>query len=157
MKNTLLLIVLLIPALATADNTITFTGDVDVSDTLTVDGDIKAGKDIKFSDGTKQSTAADNFPSGTIVLTLNSSCPDGWNDIDDSLKGRFVVITPDGGTVKGTVGDSMDDLSTPQHTHKIDESTRYGGGSRTASRADETDEASDGWLPYVQLNACVKQ
>jgi len=127
---------------------------------LDVDGHIGA-HGINFEDGTDQKTAADIFPSGAVIFMMSSTCPDHWSAIDSEKMGRFVVITPEGGTTpyRGG-GDPLTDKQAPTHTHPIHTSKTYendnSSGSRTAANASPTENNSES-LPYLQLYACVKQ
>jgi hypothetical protein len=127
---------------------------------LDVDGQIRT-KSLTFHDGSTQNTAADNFPSQTVIFMLSDTCPDGWSIISDDYMGRFVVITPKSGETPWTNdADPLKDKNPPTHTHNIYTSKHYeydgDSGSRTASNTSVSDENNED-LPYLQLHACVKK
>jgi hypothetical protein len=80
--------------------------------------------------------------SGSILLIDAGSCPTGFTEVT-AARGRFVVGTPNGGTVAGTAGSAMTDLQNPSvtptftgsalSTHQHAESWAAQNGPRSAA------------------------
>ena len=56
-----------------------------------------------------------SVPSGASVLVSSGTCPTGFVE-DTAFRGRYLVGTPSGGTVGGTLGSAMTDLADSSYT-----------------------------------------
>lgn len=56
------------------------------------------------------------LPAGTIAFFSATTCPVGWSVVP-ALRGRTVVGLPTGGTVGGTTGAPLANLTMPEHSH----------------------------------------
>ena len=65
------------------------------------------------------SVEAKLVPQGAVMAFDSATCPEGWSLLA-SAQGRTIVGTPFGGTLAGTVGNSLTDLENRTHTHSVD-------------------------------------
>jgi len=76
------------------------------------------------SDGSNwiiSSTNASDLPSGTIAYFNSASCPAGWSEFT-SVRGRYIVGLPSGGTLAASVGTALsnqENRATGLHNHGI--------------------------------------
>jgi hypothetical protein len=98
------------------------------------------------------------IPRGTMVMTI-TSCPIGWSEWV-SAQGYYLVTTPSGGTVGGTLGAPMSDLEDKTHKHSInppDETVQTGSGATVGTNGtyDSATVSNNTFVPYVQVRFCI--
>lgn len=57
-------------------------------------------------------TAGGNVPSGGSIIVTSGACPGGYTE-DTTMRGRFLIATPAGGTVGGTYGSAHANVTAP--------------------------------------------
>lgn len=100
------------------------------------------------------------LPSGMVAFFV-SACPTGWSEYTP-LQGRTLVGMPASGTIEGTVGTALTDLSTrttasvAAHTHSVDppaQSTSTGGThNHSITIAVDTSSSSQPSYPIGQIS-----
>lgn len=103
-------------------------------------------------------TAGAVVPKGAIVL-FTGACPAGWTEFT-AAQGRFIVGVPAAGSVGGTVGTAMANLSDATHSHGITSTVaqaRSGTGQAVVdSLTTPTGTAARSAIaPYIQLRLCI--
>jgi hypothetical protein len=105
------------------------------------------GNGLKFPDGTTQTTAGYNVPSGAVMHFNLAGCPTGWSALV-AAQGRYLVGVLPIGTLGATVGTALTDQqnratgihshtasspshthNSPSHTHTVSHSHNYSGVS----------------------------
>lgn len=71
---------------------------------------------ITSVNATLSSALTARLPAGTIAFFSANTCPAGWSVVA-ALRGRTVVGLPTGGTVGGTTGTPLANLTLPEHSH----------------------------------------
>ncbi|MBM4251771.1 MAG: hypothetical protein FJ146_07350 [Deltaproteobacteria bacterium] len=99
------------------------------------------------------STNAGLIPSGSVAYFNTSNCPAGWSELT-AARGRTIMGLPAGGTLAGTVGTSLTNLSNrtitdvPAHTHSVAPpstvSTDAGAHTHTADPPPTATSATEG-------------
>jgi hypothetical protein len=109
------------------------TGPLQVAGNVQISG---SGNGLLFPDGTTQTTAAFNVPSGAVMFFNLASCPTGWSALV-AARGRYIVGVLPTGTLGATVGTSLTNgqnraagihshtASSPGHTHTVAHSHKY--------------------------------
>jgi len=97
-------------------------------------------------------------PSGTLILTT-STCPSGFTEYT-AARGYYLVGVPSGGSVGGTVGSAMGDLSNANHNHTVTTATAnfvntLGSAAAVTSVTSPTGDVARGTIaPYFQIRLC---
>ncbi len=70
------------------------------------------------------------LPTGTVMSFFLAECPSGWSEFEQA-QGRMIVGLQEGGTLGGSVGDSLSNQENRSHSHSYDppsSTTSTGGG-----------------------------
>jgi hypothetical protein len=111
----------------------------------------------------------DGAPSGMVAFVSGGKCPLGWAPAAN-VEGRLVVGVTDGKNVGVQVGDPLADQEDRAHSHAYagelalpekaiaggDGANNTGAAAQAYSISGKTEAGASG-LPFVQVQACVKQ
>ncbi len=79
-----------------------------------------------------ESSSDGGVPTGAVVFFDASECPVGWSELTEA-RGRAVVgMNGSAATLLGTVGEGMEDLENPVHSHSTDIASFNSGASTVA-------------------------
>jgi len=111
-------------------------------------------------------------PIGVSVITLTGSCPAGYIE-DVNFRGRYIVGTPSGGTIAGTVDGAMSNLevraagshshvervgvANPPTTQTVPAVAFQDGSSVVSVVSTQPTGTSTSAAPYIQVLFCLKQ
>jgi hypothetical protein len=90
-------------------------------------------------------------PAGAIFLST-TTCPAGSSEVT-TLAGRYLVARPAGGTINGTVGTAMGNMSNTAHDHGTITFTIGSGVNQTVGGT--TGALQGDIAPYVQIVLCT--
>jgi len=152
-----------------------FTGDVNVTGNLTI-----------FSNIVDSSGGIISIPSGFVGFFNTTTCPTGWNEMQEAV-GRYFVAINTTGTLGATAGTALNDsehrivgnhthgITDPTHQHALSGHANEGatglasarsssgqgqfplqGAASTGITVNNTGNVSGTNAPYIQVLVCVK-
>ncbi len=97
------------------------TGSLNVTNDINVVGDLNVAGRIIADNLTDSSGGLISIPSGAIMFFNTTSCPTGWNEMQEAVGRYFVAINTSGtlGAVAGTALTNQENRTVGQHNHAI--------------------------------------
>jgi hypothetical protein len=139
-------------------------GTLNPTHELHVVGDANITGTVKANNLTVGNVTDAYVPAGAVMFFSLGSCPSGWSEFT-SVRGRYIVGLPSGGTLAGTVGTALSDqenravgkhnhsIIDPAHEHTLP--TRSIGDGSLASSMPQGSSESSGSIANDPINSAT--